>query len=195
MGIYQGNIPLSGGGNGKTPFEIAQENGYLGTEIEFNNGLTNVVNIEDIENQLNNLTAADLNATLSKAVVNNSDLIAWANSQTTSCHFIANPSIVAANVPVVGKWYVGILSITNGGKSIFMITLNDGRAYYNYTNAGNFMGWNEILTTKGGSLIGDLVATGNDYTHWRVRSIAAHTDPVTPGVTALGTGDIYLQFE
>ena len=36
MGIYQGSKLMSGGGSGPSPYEIANQNGYTGTEQEFN---------------------------------------------------------------------------------------------------------------------------------------------------------------
>ena len=36
MGIYQGSKLMSGGGGGPSPYEIANQNGYNGTEQEFN---------------------------------------------------------------------------------------------------------------------------------------------------------------
>lgn len=36
MGIYQGSKLMSGGGGGPSPYEIAKQNGYTGTEQEFN---------------------------------------------------------------------------------------------------------------------------------------------------------------
>ena len=36
MGIYQGSKLMSGGGAGPSPYEIAKQNGYPGTEQEFN---------------------------------------------------------------------------------------------------------------------------------------------------------------
>ena len=36
MGIYQGSKLMSGGGGGPSPYEIANQNGYPGTEQEFN---------------------------------------------------------------------------------------------------------------------------------------------------------------
>ena len=36
MGIYQGSKLMSGGGGGPSPYEIAKQNGYTGTESEFN---------------------------------------------------------------------------------------------------------------------------------------------------------------
>lgn len=36
MSIYQGSKLMSGGGGGPSPYEIAKQNGYTGTEDEFN---------------------------------------------------------------------------------------------------------------------------------------------------------------
>ena len=36
MGIYQGSKLMSGGGAGPSPYEIANQNGYAGTEQAFN---------------------------------------------------------------------------------------------------------------------------------------------------------------
>ena len=36
MGIYQGSKLMSGGGGGPSPYEIAKQNGYTGTEQAFN---------------------------------------------------------------------------------------------------------------------------------------------------------------
>lgn len=40
-----------------------------------------------------------------------------------------------------------------------------------------------------------VAKTGTDYGSWRIRNIAAHTDTITAGSTALTNGNIYLQYE
>lgn len=53
----------------KTPFKIAQENGFLGTEEEFNSDLVNITEIDDIaeaqsslQEYINGITAASIGA-------------------------------------------------------------------------------------------------------------------------------------
>jgi hypothetical protein len=63
MAIYQGEKILSGGGNGKTPYQVAKENGFEGTEIEFNEFLANIdesATKEELENAINNIPAPDV---------------------------------------------------------------------------------------------------------------------------------------
>ena len=42
MGIYIGDTPILSSGGGKSPYEVAKENGYTGTEAEFNAALVEI---------------------------------------------------------------------------------------------------------------------------------------------------------
>ena len=56
MGIYQGSKLMSGGGDGPSPYEIAQQNGYSGTEQEFNQllaALDQNATKQDLDNKAN----------------------------------------------------------------------------------------------------------------------------------------------
>ena len=78
MGIYQGSKLMSGGGGGPSPYEIAKQNGYTGTEQEFNQLLAALDQ---------NVTEQDLNNKADKSVAFTVSLTAagWVdNAQTIS---------------------------------------------------------------------------------------------------------------
>ena len=59
MSIYQGSKLMSGGGGGPSPYEIAKQNGYPGTEQEFNQLLA-ALDDNVTEQELNNKAETDL---------------------------------------------------------------------------------------------------------------------------------------
>lgn len=111
--------------------------------------------------QFENLTPEDIGAVSTHDIIQESDLIAWADKQTISGSFLVSPAITTVNLPT-NSWFIGYLDIVAGGKRITMTDLNAYRNWYNVTRENVFSGWREIasatdfLPLDGGTLGGSL---------------------------------------
>ena len=93
--------------------------------------------------QLARLTPEDIGAVSTHDIIQESDLIAWADKQTISGSFLVSPAITTVNVPT-NSWFIGYIDIVAGGKRITMTDLNAYRNWFNVTREDVFSGWREF---------------------------------------------------
>lgn len=84
-----------------------------------------------------------IGAVSSHNVIQETDLLAWADKQTISGSFLVSPAITTVNVPT-NSWFIGYLDIVAGGKRITMTDLNAYRNWFNVTRENVFSGWREF---------------------------------------------------
>ncbi len=103
------------------------------------NGWSSWIKLYDVNSKP---TPKEIGAVSAHGVVSEDDLIAWADSQTTSGAFVVEPSATTKNVPIV-SWYIGSLDVASDGKRIYMTDMSTHREWVNVTKEGVFTGWVE----------------------------------------------------
>ena len=136
MGIYQGSKLMSGGGGGPSPYEIAKQNGYTGTEQEFNRLLA-ALDQNATEQELNNkadlvngkVPAAQLPEISSVKTFTASIGTTWTENEDTGVKSqnVAIPGVLAKHTAKVDHAYTG--DGTSDGYAAFVEAENQYLAY------------------------------------------------------------------
>lgn len=197
-------LPESKGGTGQTSLQAARNAMGLGNTL----GVLPVANGGTGQSSLANVTVGNANSVggvpsdeiASYHTLPTGDLVTAIRSlPAKSCGLFRN-SGNCTNLPISGMGGTGYYVVNaSNDVQIFWSALTTGETYYNTLAGGIEKGWLPLLDPakmSAGTLPAGVVATNStDYTTARLRNIKASTVDLTPGVSAISSGTVYLVYE
>lgn len=175
---YWSAIPTVAGEDGKSAYDGAVEAGYQGSEAEFYTALTSLGGEQPLI-KVNGILKGDGAGNITNAIPG-SDYLAVNGNAVSASKLASARNIIIGNAT---KAFDGTAPITYTLAEI-------GAAPVSHNQAAS--------TITAGTLGGQVVANASavsGITTKQVRNISAGTTDMTPGVTALASGDIYVYYK